>query len=71
MTIGASASATVGMRNALQTYNRAVEKISEPNTVAGVEDVTDLKASEQQFKVNAKAAAVANQTSEHLIDIIA
>ncbi len=67
----AHVSAAQGMQQALQSYNRAAAQVANPDKRVEAKDLVELKTSEHQFKANAKALAVANQTTDRLIDIIA
>ncbi|MCA9136165.1 MAG: hypothetical protein KDB00_05385 [Planctomycetales bacterium] len=71
MITSANVSAAQGMQQALQSYNRAAAQVANPDKRVEAKDLVGLKTSEHQFKANAKAFAVSNQMTEHLIDIIA
>ena len=67
----ATASSARGMQQALQSYNRAAAQIADPKNPLESKDLMQLKTAEHQLKANAKAFAVGDRTTEHLIDIIA
>lgn len=71
MITNATRSASYGMQEALQTYNRAAARIADPITSIEIKDAVEIKQAEHQFKANAQVLAVSDRTTEHLINIIA
>ena len=63
--------ASYGIQQNLQRFATAVDRISDPNTVAGVRDIVEMKRAEQGAKVNAAVLRSANEMSNHLINILA
>lgn len=67
----ASSWAISGIHHNMQMFNDAAQRITDPETVAGVQDIAELKMAEHGMKVNAAVLKVTQEVSDSLIDILA
>lgn len=68
---GATSVAAWGILANLQQMEAAAAAISNPDQPAGIPEIVSLKQAEQGMRANIAVLQLINETSDHLIDIIA
>ena len=63
--------ASYGIRENGERFSRAAARISNPDTMVGVAEIVEMKQAEHGMRANVAVLKVANEMSEHLVDIIA
>lgn len=66
----ALSSANHGIQYHLQRFANAADRISDPDSDAGVEEIVEMKQAEQGIKINAAVIRAANGMSGSLINIL-
>ncbi len=62
--------ASYGIQQNLQQFANAARRISDPDTVAGVTEIVEMKRAEQGMKVNASVFRTAHEMSNNLLDLL-
>ena len=62
--------ASYGIQKNLQQFAIAADRISDPDTVAGITEIVEMKRAEHGAKVNAAVIRTANEMSKHLLNIL-
>ena len=62
--------ASYALQQNLQRFAIAADRISDPDTEAGLEEIVQMKQAEQGAKVNVAVLRAANEMSDHLLDLL-
>ena len=66
----ALSSANHGIQHHLQRFAIAADRIADPDSAAGVEEIIEMKQAEQGIKINVAVIRAANDMSGSLINIL-
>ena len=66
----ATHSATIGIRENLNRFATAANRIADPDISEGIGDIMEMKQAQQNIRVNGAVIKVANEMSEYLIDLL-
>ena len=59
-----------GIHHNMQLFNQTANRITDPETTAGISDIMQLKLAEHGIKVNVSVLKIANELSDNVIDIL-
>lgn len=63
-------SANQGIQFHLRQFAIAADRISDPDSIAGVKEIMELKQAEQGIKVNVAVSRTANKMAGSLLDML-